>query len=185
MIGQKVKIWFLVLLISFIGVIGDSFAQDSIFEVSIDRNHIMLGASAKLTLEFKGSVDPGALELPEIEGFRVQYLGPSTKVTIINGNYSKTTSYAYNLFPLKVGTFEFPSLKVDVNGQTYASEAIKIEVVDSQIQAAENALSQEQQEAVSLEDKIFLSMELGKNKSYLHERIPVTIRLYIQGLSVS
>ena len=185
---KRMKTNTLIILFLFVGIIGNSNAQDSVFQATVDRNHIPLGTSAKLTLDFQGNVDPGALELPRIDGFQVQYLGPSTKVTIINGNYSKTTSYTYNLFPLKVGTFQFPSLKIEIEGETYVSETIPIEVVDSQIQGGISASSQNEQELnqqVSLEDKIFLSMEIDKKQTYLHERIPVTIKLYIQGLSVS
>ena len=162
MIKRLIQSLFLLLLL--IGLIVPSYAQNATFQVTIDRNQISLGTSAQLTLEFKGGGSPGALELPEVDGFQTQYLGPSTKVTIINGNYSKSTSYTYTLFPLKVGKYEFPSLKVEVGGKTYVSEPIPIEVVGSQAGTASSSYAQNSQgsnSSLNLEDRIFL--EMGRN----------------------
>jgi len=178
----------LLVMVMFIGMPYYAHAQDSAFQVTIDRNRIPLGTSARLTLEFQGGADPGVLELPKIDGFQVQYLGPSTKVTIINGNYSKSTSHTYSLFSLKIGSFQFPSLKVEIDGQSYVSESINIEVVDSQASSGLNTYSQNQQGSsppLSLEDGIFLEANLGKKQAYMHERIPLTLKLYVQNLSVS
>jgi len=183
---MKIKKLGLIALFVVVFAVNTSYAQERNFEATVDRSHISLGESVQLTLTFEGVSNTGPLELPEIDGFQTQYLGPSTKVTIINGNYSKTTAYVYNLLPLKTGTFEVPALRVEIKGKTYISNAIKIKIVDSSEPTRYSTQGQagDRREA-SLDDKISLVLQVPKNEVYMHEQVPITVKLYIQGLSVS
>ena len=165
---------------------GMVYAQDITFEASVDNNRVSLGSSIKLTLSFTGLSNARALQLPPMDDFQVQYLGPTRRITIVNGNYSKIVSHTYNLLPLKVGTFQIPSFHVEIDGKTYTSEPISIKVVDNSSDSS-NGLNADvsTSQTVRLSDKISLVVETHKNQVYVSQPVPLTIKLYVNGLSIS
>ncbi len=163
-------------------------AQDVSFEASVDTKQVQLGASLQLTLTFTGVQNVPAPDLSQaIADFDVQYLGPSTRISIVNGQYSSMVAHIYVLSPNKIGKFQIPPLSVNISGQTLTSEPIDIEVVDTPVSHAPPLSSQGQEDSqniASLDDKIFLTLEAGKKQAYLHEKISVTVKLFVTGLSV-
>lgn len=175
------------MIVTVSGVRG-TFAQDIRFSASVDRDKVALGENIQLNLTFDGVQNIPAPELPKIDGFDSQYVGPSTSISIINGKMSSSINHMYMLVPLKTGKFQIPSLPVTYKNNTYNSDSIVIEVVDTPASlppaAAGNDQSAASQEAVGLEDKIFVVMEVDKTKAYVNEIIPVTIKLYVNNLAV-
>lgn len=160
-----------------------SHAQDISFEATVNTNKVSLGSILQLTLSFNGAQNVPAPELPTVDGFEARYLGPSTRISIVNGQYSSSVAHIYNLFPLKGGKFQIPPIRVEVSGKTYASEPIDVEVVDTPVSPS-FADEESPPESVSLKDKIFLTIEVPKRRAYWNEKIPVTIKLFVSGLSV-
>jgi len=159
-------------------------AQDISFEASVNTNKLPLVAVLQLSLTFNGAQNVPAPELPAIDGFDARYLGPSTQVSIVNGQYSSSVAHNYNLFPQKVGKFQIPSISVDISGKTYTSESIDVEVFDTPGATTPSVQDESPQEPLSIKDKIFLTIEVPKTQAYLNEKIPVTIKLFIAKLSV-
>ena len=69
-------------------------AQDISISASVDRNTVQLGDAIALTIQVMGTQSVDTPSLPEIEGFRGRYMGPSTQISIINGQQS--VSIAHN-----------------------------------------------------------------------------------------
>ncbi|MDP8212598.1 MAG: BatD family protein [Candidatus Zapsychrus exili] len=155
-------------------------AQDISFEVTVDRNKTTLDSVVTLSLTLNGATSD-ALGLPEINGFQSRYLGPSTQVTVVNGNYSKITTHNYSLYPTEIGIFTIPSMSIKIEGEIYTSESIKIEVIDSS--KAQVPKSSQSSGKTGLEDKILLTLDVPKRDIYLYEKVPVTVKLYIQGFT--
>ncbi|MFC1645669.1 BatD family protein, partial [Candidatus Omnitrophota bacterium] len=161
------------------------FAEDISFEVTIDRTRVALGSSLQLSLNFYNTQNISAPDLPDIDGFDWRYLGPSTRISIVNSKVSSSITHMYTLIPLKVGTFTIPSLSAEYEGQTYTSSPITIEVTQGTV-----GLPQGSQESGStgsmqgLEDRVFLIMQVDKKKAYVNEITPVTIKLYINRLTI-
>jgi len=161
------------------------FAKDINFEATVDRNKVGLGQSLQLGLTFDGSQNTPVPELSTIEGFHVRYLGPSSRMSIINGQTSSSVTHVYTLFPTKVGTFKLGPFRFEFNGNIYTSNAINIEVLETTTAPSENRSSQEGQlETKDLSERIFLTLELKNNKVYLNELTPVTIKLFVNRLGV-
>lgn len=161
------------------------FAQDIQFEVTVDKTTVSLGSSLQLNLNFYGTQDGTAPNLPEIDGFNWRYLGPSTRISVVNGKTSSSITHIYTLLPLKTGTFTIPSFSVEYKGKNYSSNSISVEVVQGQISQPPTRQGENYEEAVgSLEDKIFLVMEADKNTAYVNEIIPLTTKLYITQLPI-
>ena len=164
------------------------FAQDIDFDVTVDKTQVSLGKSVQLSLVFEGTQDISAPDLPDIEGFEWHYLGPSTSISIVNNKVSKSIIHKYRLISRKVGLFIIPSFTIQFDGKNYTSDSITIEVVAGR--AAKSSQPEERREqgdsdsGRSLDDRIFLIMQTDKRKAYVNEIIPLTIKLYVNSLSV-
>ena len=186
MIGKmKIKI-FCVILFLLLSLNTASSAADLSFEVTVDRNKISLGSSTKLNLSFYGTQDVPIPDMPDIDGFQTRYVGPSTRISIVNGKVSNSITHVYTLFPLKAGRFKIPSLSVRYDGRDYMSSPIPIEVAQGRVRQTEREPRQEiyDNKPQDLEDRIFLVMQAEKNEAYVNEIIPLTIKLYVNNLAI-
>jgi len=154
--------------------------QDISIQASVDRNEISLWDSVQLTITINGAKFDSEVKLPEIEGFKSRYVGPSSKVTIINGKYSSSTSYLYSLYPSETGEFTIPSFSIEANGETFTTKEVEIKVVEATSQASQPQGAQAQSDSTKLEDYIFLKTSIAKNEIFINEQVTVKIKLYIQ-----
>ncbi|MFC1808121.1 BatD family protein [Candidatus Omnitrophota bacterium] len=161
-----------------------AYADDINFEVMVDRSSVSLGSAIQLSLTFHGVQDISAVDLPKIDGFDARYLGPSTRMSIVNGKTTRSITHLYTLIPLKEGKLYIPSLSIDYRGKTYASEPIKIEVGSQASRQSQSPATTHQGVLEGLDDKVFLIMQTGKKKAYINEIIPVTIKIYINKLAI-
>ena len=99
-----------------------NYAQDTSFEAFVNTNKVDLGETVQLTLSFEGGKTDSPPEIPHIDGLEARYLGPSTSIAIMNGQYSSHVSYLYTLFPQKTGKFQIPSITSNP-AQTHASQS--------------------------------------------------------------
>ncbi len=158
-------------------------AEEKRFEASLERNVIALGQSVQLSLAFQDTRDVPRPELPEIDGLQLRYRGPSTVMSIVNGRMSSSITHMYSLIPLKTGKFSIGPLSFDYKGNTFTSNALNLEVVDRPVSSKEPA-GGSQAEGVELGDRVLLEMKAGKNRAYMNEVVPLTIKLYVSSLSI-
>jgi hypothetical protein len=134
------------------------------------------------------------LQLPDLSNFDV-LMGPSTSqsssIQIINGKTTQTSSFSY-IFILrakKEGKFSIRPASIKVNGKTYESNSLNIQVVKGQPQQAASqqggAQQNQQQEqddtpagSVS-KDNLFVRVAVDKNNVSKGEQILATVKLYI------
>ena len=160
-----------------------TYAEEIKFHISLDRNIMYLGQSAKLNLQFEGSSRIPAPDIPEIDGFQVRYAGPSTRMSIVNGRMLSSVTHIYRLAPLKTGKFQIGPFSFEHKGDTYTSNMISAEVLDSAAHGTDRAREQDKQE-VNLSDRVFVKMHIEKTGAYINEIIPLTIKLYVNGISI-
>ena len=162
---------------------GIAVAKEIRFEASLERNVIALGQSTQLNIAFQGTRDMPKPELSGISGFQIRYLGPSTRMSIVNGSMSSSITHMYSLIPLKTGKFRIGPFSFDYNGDTYKSNDLNIEVVDKPVSSMKPS-GEPQVEGAELGDRVFLEMKAGKNRAYMNEVVPLTIKLYVTSFSV-
>ena len=105
--------------------------------------------------------------------------------SIVNGQVSSSITHRYSLVALKTGAFQIPSFSVQFRGQTYTSKPISIEVVQGPLSQPQGGQRQSYQDKTQdLQDRIFLLMRLGRERAYVNEIIPVTIKLYVNNLAI-
>lgn len=160
---------------------GTAAADDINFEVSVESNIIYLGRGSQLNLSFQGARDIPRPELPGIDGFQAQYIGPSTRMSIVNGKMSSSVTHVYSLIPLKAGKFKIGPFSFEYKGDTYKSNAVTVEVMDRSANAGSRAQGR-QKTQTDLKDRVFLVMEAGKSTAYVNEIVPLTIKLYVNSL---
>ena len=152
------------------------------FEATVNSPRLAMDEALQLTLTFTGvnnGLDP--VSLPVLDGFSAKYLGPSTSVSIVNGDYHSEKSFIYNLFPNKIGRFQIPPISATIAGQTYTTKPIDVEVFESsaQAQTSSGASDQKSPNAENLKDKVLIMVAVDKTDVYLNERVPVSIKLLV------
>ncbi|MDP2905016.1 MAG: BatD family protein [Candidatus Omnitrophota bacterium] len=158
------------------------YAKDVAFQATVDANKVGLGQPIQLDLTFDNTQNMPAPDPPAVEGFRANYLGPSTRISIINGKATSSITHTYTLLPAKVGKFQVGPFKLAHEGDNYTSNAITIDVrrqpTEKQSQEVPGGLPN----AKDLEQRIYLTMQVPKYKVYLNEIVPVAIKMHINKL---
>lgn len=161
----------------------DIQAQDISLEATVSANRVELGSSLQLTVTVTGSRDAVPLKLPEIDDLESRYLGPSTRISVVNGKFSSSVAFTYTLIPLKTGEFQIPSLSTTISGKTYTTSPIDIKVADSGASPG-TPQAKTTSKSLSLKDKVFLTIETPKSGLYLNERSSLIFKLFIGGVSL-
>lgn len=172
------------LLVLFLSLGSSCFAQDIEFNISVDKNKSAVGEAVYLNLNFDGTQDIAAPNLGEIEGFSVRYVGPSSKMSIVNGRVSSSITHIYVLVPLKTGTFKIGPFSFEYKGKKYTSTDVTVEVVKALTSSAPGPDSSANDSGLNLEDRIFLMLEPSANKGYLNEMFDIKVKLYVNSLGV-
>lgn len=144
------------------------------FEAKVSRQSI--GINERLRIDFTMNDDGDNFTPPSFEGFRVVG-GPSQQVsqTWVNGRGTFNKSYIYFLLPLQKGTLTIKSASIEIRGEIYKTDPIKITVG--------NAVAEQQDPSspnyVPSTDGIHVVAEVSKENPYLNEPITVVYKLYV------
>lgn len=181
-LGRSSVVFFV--LIALIVIVGSVGAQDITAVTTVSATKVELGTAFQLTVTINGADTIAPVQLPKIDGLETRYLGPSTRVSIINGKMSRSTGLMFTVIPLKTGQFQIPALTIPINGQDYTTQAIAITVVDSGNLNSGQAAGTNQDASSALRDKIFIVLSTAKKEAYLNEPIPLLVKLFIGDLTV-
>lgn len=148
------------------------FAQIQ-FEAKVSKN--TLGLNERLRIDFTMNADGDNFSPPSFEGFRI-VAGPSQQVSQswINGRSSFNKSYSYFLLPTQKGVLTIKQAAVEINGQIYKTNPIKITVTA----AVPQPRDPNDEPQISADDAIHLVAEISKGNPYVNEPITVVYKLY-------
>ncbi len=149
----------------------------------VDDNHGSVGTGFAYTITVNGAQDAAAPALPVIDGFDVHYVGPATRVSVINNAYSVEQSFNYSIVPLKEGHFVIPAITVVVKGQSLQTETIPIDIAASGARPAAGS-SGGTPVKEDIEGRLKLLMAAQRNTVYVGEAVPLTVRLYVNQLAL-
>ena len=183
------KIIILICLLAF-ATCGVAAAADAKFEVSLDRERLALGETAQLGLSFHGTQSMPAPDIGSIDGLEIRYVGPSTMMTVINGNVSSSITHMYSVQPLRVGKFQIGPFSFKYKNDNYTSNMVVLVVTEERAmnqrpQAQTPATAEPTTEKMNLEDRIYVTLNLDKPTAFVNELIPVTVKLYVNRMNVS
>ena len=121
---------------------GLARAQDVAVRARVDRGSVVEGGQIALTVDVSGT-SLGEVAPPDVSGITDFDIvgGPMTsnRFQWINGRTSTTRSYSYFLRPRRTGSQRIPPLGLLVNGRTYRTESIEVEVLTSGAAGAQPA----------------------------------------------
>ena len=142
------------------------------FTASLDRDALVLGENATLSLKFEDASPTDPPNLPNVPGLQIQYVGPSTAFSYINGQTTSSTTFNYLVVAQHEGEFTIPGLSVTVNGQALACGPLKLTV---------GKVSAPPPEAVSSGNELaFLKLNFSKSKMYVGESAVCRLELYLR-----
>ena len=99
------------------------------FTASLDHDTITLGDNATLSLRFEDGGQAEAPTLPEIPGLQTAYVGPSSQFSFVNGRTSSSVTHNYTVTPQQAGDFTIPAFSVEIGGQKFTSEPLRLTVL--------------------------------------------------------
>jgi hypothetical protein len=141
------------------------------FTASLDRDAIMLGESATLSLSFEGA-QPRNVPLPQVAGLQIAQAGTSQNMSIINGAMSSTVTVNFQVTARQAGEFTIPVLTADVNGQQLSTAPLKLTVTAATAPSATVVNSGN--------EVVFLKFIFPKNKIYVGEPVVGRLELYLR-----
>ena len=163
-----------IIILTVLLISSSLFAQVQ-FEAKVSKNS--LGLNERLRIDFTMNADGDNFVPPNFEscGFKVVG-GPSQSVSQswINGKSSFNKSYIYILLPTQKGALTIKQGSIEINGQTYKTLPIKINVSN----AVEIPKDPNEAPAISANDNIYLVADISKANPYLNEPITVVYKLY-------
>lgn len=170
-------------IISVISILSTQVVAQVTFKASASK---VVEAGENFRLNFTVNANGTNFKPPSLAGFRV-LAGPSTSTSssfqYINGKASQTISntFSYIIQASKVGKYTIPKAQITVDGKTYESNTINIEVVKGSAQNTENLTKTDgtaNNEKVTSKDDIFVRNNLSKTTVYQGEQIISTMKVY-------
>ena len=143
------------------------------FEIKVSKKK--LGINERLRVDFEMNQDGDNFNPPGFANFSVVG-GPNQSVSNswINGKRSFTKTYSYFLSPKKRGTFTINQATIEIDGETYKTSPVKINVTS----AVSKPTDGNNADYVASEN-IHLVAEVSNSRPYLNEAITVVYKLYV------
>lgn len=169
---------------------GVSFADDITFKAAVDKEEVALGDRIQLSLIFNGVGKVSAPKIQITDAFRVEYVGPATRISVINTETSSSVTHRYLLVSLKEGKHQIGPFSAIIDGRTYTADPVTIDVLKEtpvffppspQAPQSSNVAADtapEEKTATLQKSALFLTFSTPKNTAYLNEMVPLSIKLY-------
>ncbi len=134
-----------------------------------------LGINERLRVDFEMNSEGDNFTPPSFSGFTVVG-GPSQAVSHswVNGKRSFSKTYTYILSPTKRGKFTLKQAAIEIEGETYKTIPIKIEVT-----AAVDKPKNSNDPSYVASESIHLVAEVSNSSPYLNEAVSVKYKLYV------
>jgi hypothetical protein len=163
------------------------YAQgDTSFTASVDKTTLTLDDQLTLTLTVEGQMR----SIPEptlysLRGFHVYSSGRSQQLSLVNGQFSASVTFNYILQPTTVGKHTIGSAEITLDGQTYRTQPIEVEVLEGRVPTPtppEQAPAAGAPPQLAGQD-LFVEAVVDKDGAYIGEQVTYTFRFY-QGVEL-
>ena len=138
----------------------------------LDPPRVAVGDQADLTVDVRGTQNAAAPVIPAVDGLTIQYVGPSTQLSIVNGQTSSSITHHYSVIPRREGTFTIGPITVSADGQTIQAGTVGLQAGAS---GAAGAPADEQ---------LHLDLAAPRTTVFLHQRLPITVTLRVGSVQV-
>ena len=145
------------------------------FEAKVSRNTV--GVNERFRIDFSMNSDGDNFNPPNFEACGFQLIaGPSQMVSQswVNGSSSFQKAYSYTLMPKQKGILTIKSATIEINGQVYKTDPVKISVSN----AIELPKDPNQIPQINVDDNLYLVADISKTNPFVNEPITVVYKLY-------
>tara|TARA_R110002049_G_scaffold114927_1_gene266619 strand:+ start:33680 stop:35455 length:1776 start_codon:yes stop_codon:yes gene_type:complete len=142
------------------------------FEAKVSKTK--LGVNERLRVDFEMNQDGDNFNPPDFSGFTVVG-GPNQSVSNswINGARTYSKTYSYFLAPKKQGTFTLAQAEISIDGETYKTVPITIEVT-----AAIDKPTDPNDPNYIASENVHLVAEISNTNPYLNQAVTVVYKFY-------
>jgi tetratricopeptide (TPR) repeat protein len=144
-----------------------AFAAALSVRASLAPERVVVGEAAILSLEVSGAQDVPAPSVAAPEGVRVEYVGPATQVSIVNGRIQASVQHRYSVVAEKPGSFRIGPVTFDYAGQRYEAGPVTL-VATAAPEAANEPGS-----------PLRLVVRVPRTRVYVREKLPLEVLLYV------
>lgn len=141
-------------------------AQQVSVEAGVDRNSIPINQTVNLTVNIAGGSNASQPSLPSIDGMQIEGSSRSSQFSFNGSQAVSELSFTYMLRPTREGIITIPPITVDVDGTTYATAPIPVEVTPA---VSNNATDGQE---------LFVEAEVDNPTPYLGQQITYIFRFY-------
>lgn len=105
-------------------------AEDIAVTSQFDKRSARVNEEINLKIKISGAVgNVPAPRLPSFQGFDTFYTGRASHITFVNGQSSSNVEFSYVLVPKTPGRFTLQPIEVTIQGRSFRTEGIEIEVL--------------------------------------------------------
>ena len=142
------------------------------FSAGLDRSTITLGETATLSLTFIGGSPENVPAPPAIPNLQINYVGPSSQISILNNQVSSTVTHNFTVTPRQPGDFSIPAFAAQVGGESLTTQPLTLKVLKPESPSPE---------AVNSGSELaLLKLALPKKDVYVGEIIAAELQLYVR-----
>ena len=145
---------------------ASAFAAD--VRMSVEPALISLLDRSTLKIEYidaKGD----AIDIPEVDGLKIEYRGPQTQYQFVNGQSSSSVTHTYLVTPLKTGDYTIGPVTAEYKGGR-KTLATKLRVIKPQ----------DDPEAQQISQIMFSKISTDRENPYVHEPFNLELKVYIR-----
>lgn len=130
-----------------VSLAGHSVSAEDISVTSqFDKRSARVNEEINLKIKISGAVgNVPAPRLPSFQGFDTFYTGRASHITFINGQSSSNVEFSYVLVPKTPGRFTLQPIEVTLQGRSFRTESIEIEVLAGAVPVQTRPPIQQQQ----------------------------------------
>ena len=137
------------------------------FTAELDKNRGTLDDQFVLTLTVNGAADAKP-RVPSIAGLEIHAAGTSHNTSWVNGVVTREVQYRYVLTPTREGTYQIPTLELEVDGELARSVPLTLTVSSASAQAP----------GVREQRHIFITRTFSAAEVYVGEQIVETVKIF-------
>lgn len=176
---MKRKIAIILMTLLTLGLLAaPALAQSGdVVTATVDRNSVTTDETIVLSVVVNGvNARP---ELPTLTGFNVVGSSQSTQISVINGDMRVQGVHQFRLQPTQTGTLTIEPVTVTVNGQSFSSQPIQVQVGQGSAPAAPGQPAEPAPAPSTLNGQnLFVEAAVDKTNPYQGEQVTYTFRFY-------
>ena len=177
-----IPIILVLLVLPFAGVDSARAQGQNPIHAEVDRTSLSTGETLLLTITASSTsiLNAPRPQMPALAGFNVVGTSTSSQISIINGSMASQVVYHYQLQPYETGELVIQPVTLSVDGQTYSTQPIAVQVSQGNGAAApasppSNAAPPVTSEELSGQD-YFVEAVVDNPAPYVGEQVTYTFR---------